>query len=81
MRIVELTGFYGYIKVKFDVDGVEKSVKIPGEMLVTGYVLFKSAIKEWLDDDGKSIGTISKEEKEEIIKKLQEKSSKVFTFE
>ncbi|MFD1179353.1 Imm74 family immunity protein [Paenibacillus puldeungensis] len=65
--MVKITGTRSYIKVQMD----GKVVKIPGEMIVGGFIAYKDAITEWEEPYGEPIGV---EIREELIKRVVSKT-------
>lgn len=75
--MVKITGTRSYIKVQMD----GKVVKIPGEMIVGGFVAYKQGITEWEEPCGEPI---DEQVKEELIRRVIDKtkgSSMVIVFE
>ncbi|PJI09063.1 MULTISPECIES: Imm74 family immunity protein [Clostridium] len=75
--MVKITGTRSYIKVEMN----GKTVKIPGEMIIGGFVAVKKAIKEW-EKPAKEV--IDEETKEKLIREVVSKtkdSYMVITFE
>lgn len=65
--MVKITGTRSYIRVEMD----GKTVKIPGEMIVGGFVAFKKAIKEW---EKPAHELIDEETKEKLIREVVNKT-------
>ncbi|WP_139815884.1 Imm74 family immunity protein [Serratia proteamaculans] len=42
---MKITGTRSYIKIEIEIDG--RTIKIPGEMIVGGFVAYKEGIKKW----------------------------------
>ena len=74
---VKITGTNTYIDVELD----GRTVRIAGEMIVGGFVCYKSSMKNWLVPENEPL---TEEDKKEIIQKVTEKtagSHMVITFE
>ena len=74
---VKITGTNTYIDV--EIDG--RTARIAGEMIVGGFVCYKSSMKNWLVPENE---LLTEEDKKEIIQKVTEKtagSHMVITFE
>ena len=75
--MIKISGTNTYIDV--EING--RTVRIFGELIIGGFVCFKNSMKNWLVPDNQSL---TEEEKEEIIRKVTEKtvgSNMIITFE
>ena len=75
--MTKLTGTNTYIDVELD----DRTVRILGEMIVGGFVCYKSSMKNWLIPENEPL---TEGDKNEIIQKVTEKtvgSHMVITFE
>ena len=74
--MTKITGTNTYIDVELD----DRTVRILGEMIVGGFVCYKSSMKNWLVPESEPL---TEEDKREIIRKVNEKTSgsMVITFE
>ena len=74
---VKITGTNTYIDVELD----DRTARIAGEMIVGGFVCYKSSMKNWLVPENEPL---TEEDKKKIIQKVTEKtagSHMVITFE
>ena len=75
--MVKITGTNTYIDVAID----DRTVRISGEMIIGGFVCYKSSMTNWLIPENEPL---SEEDKKEIIQKVTEKTAGshiVITFE
>lgn len=75
--MIKITGTKTYIDVAID----ERKVRISGEMIIGGFVCYKSSMTNWLIPENEPL---TEEDKKDIIQKVTEKtagSNMVITFE